>query len=129
MTVNVGGCHSVLGDWTLPMNSGGHEVGIGIFDGTFTMPASSVGEGSMTFPLSGEVTGAECPFHHFNTALCSLTWDAVVTSPASARVSSRTARTTSTSRSSPARRLPRSPRPRPNMTTSWCRSSTTCSSR
>jgi hypothetical protein len=79
VTVDVGGCDSVLGDWSLPMGSGGHEVGVGIFDGTFTMPHSRIGEASMTFPLKGEVTGGECPFNHFNTALCSLTWDAVVT--------------------------------------------------
>jgi hypothetical protein len=79
VTVNVGGCDGQMGDWSLPMGSGGHEVGVGIFDGAFTMPNSRIGEATMSFPLSGEVTGAECPFHHFNTALCSLTWDAVVT--------------------------------------------------
>ena len=79
VTVNVGGCDGQMGDWSLPMGSGGQPVGVGIFDGAFTIPHTRIGEATMTFPLSGEVTGAECPFHHFNTALCSLTWDAVVT--------------------------------------------------
>jgi opacity protein-like surface antigen len=77
--VKVGGCDSVMGDWMLPITSGGDEVGVGIFDGRFDMPASRVGEASMTFPLSGEVTGAGCPFNHFNSVLCSLTWEALVT--------------------------------------------------
>ncbi|HEX8205879.1 MAG TPA: hypothetical protein VF587_07465 [Solirubrobacteraceae bacterium] len=73
------GCGGQMPDWSLQMGSGGQPVGVGIFDGSFTLPHSRIGEATMTFPLSGEVTGAECPFNHFNTALCSLTWDAVVT--------------------------------------------------
>ena len=77
--VNVSGCEASMPGWGFKMGSGDHPVGVGIFDGAFTMPHSRIGEASMTFPLSGEVTGNECPFFHFNTALCSLTWDAVVT--------------------------------------------------
>jgi hypothetical protein len=79
VTIDVGGCDGQMGNWSLPMGSGGQPVGVGIFDGAFKLPHSRVGEATMSFPLSGEVTGAECPFNHFNTALCSLTWDAVVT--------------------------------------------------
>ncbi len=79
VTVDVGGCDAPMQSWKLPMGSNGHPVGIGIFDGAFTVPHSRIGEASMTFPLSGKVTGGECPFNHFNTVLCSLTWDAVVT--------------------------------------------------
>lgn len=79
VTVDVGGCDGQMPSWSLPMGSGGQPVGVGIFDGAFTIPHSRIGEASMSFPLSGEVTGGECPFHHFDTALCSLTWDAVVT--------------------------------------------------
>jgi hypothetical protein len=78
VTVDVGGC-DVMGAWKLPMGSGGQPVGIGIFDGAFTVPHSRIGEASMSFPLSGKVTGGECPMNHTLTVLCSLTWDAVVT--------------------------------------------------
>jgi hypothetical protein len=79
VTVDVGGCDGQMPSWSLPMGSGGQPVGVGIFDGAFTIAHARIGEAKMTFPLSGEVTGAECPFNHFNTALCSLTWEAVVT--------------------------------------------------
>jgi hypothetical protein len=72
-------CGEPVGPWTLAMGSGAAEVGMGIFDGSFTMPHDMVGEGQMVFPLKGEVTGAECPFNHFNTVMCSLTWNATVT--------------------------------------------------
>ena len=78
-TVRVGGCPGGLGNWDYPFTSGGMPVGTGIFDGVVMLPHSRIGEGSMTFPLSGAVSGAECPHAHFNTALCSLTWDATVT--------------------------------------------------
>ena len=77
--VQVHTCSAYMPEWTYPFGSGGEEVGVGIFDGAFKMPTSRIGEGSMTFPLKGEVTGSACPFHHFNTVLCSLTWDATVT--------------------------------------------------
>lgn len=77
--VSVSGCQAGMPGWGFQMGSGDHPVGVGIFDGAFAIPHSRIGEASMTFPLSGEVTGNECPFFHFNTALCSLTWDAVVT--------------------------------------------------
>jgi hypothetical protein len=77
--VSVSGCQAQMPGWGFQMGSADHPVGVGIFDGSFKVPHSRVGEASMTFPLSGEVTGNECPFFHFNTALCSLTWDAVVT--------------------------------------------------
>lgn len=79
VTVDVGACDGQMPDWKLPIGSGGQPVGVGIFDSAFTLPHSRIGEATMTFPLSGEVTGAECPFNHFNTALCSLTWEAIVT--------------------------------------------------
>ena len=78
-TVRVGGCPGGLGPWDYAFASGGMPVGVGIFDGVVMLPHSRIGEGSMTFPLSGAVTGAECPNAHFNTVLCSLTWDATVT--------------------------------------------------
>jgi hypothetical protein len=78
-TVRVGGCPGGLGNWDYPFTSGGMPVGTGIFDGVIMLPHDRIGEGSMTFPLSGAVAGSECPNAHFNTALCSLTWDATVT--------------------------------------------------
>jgi hypothetical protein len=77
--VQVHDCGSVMAPWTFAVGSDGAEVGVGIFDGAFTMPTSRIGEGSMTFPLKGAVTGSSCPFNHHNTVLCSLTWDATVT--------------------------------------------------
>lgn len=79
-TVAVGGCDLAgMGTWQLPFTSGGAEVGIGAFDGSFTVPHGRIGEAAMTFPLHGEVTGASCPMHHAKTVLCSLSWDATVT--------------------------------------------------
>ncbi len=78
-TVSVGGCPGGLGNWDYPFTSGGMPVGTGIFDGVVMLPHDRIGDGSMTFPLSGAVSGGECPNAHFNTALCSLTWDATVT--------------------------------------------------
>lgn len=80
VTIAVGGCDLAgMGTWQLPLGSGGDEVGVGVFDGSFTVPHGRIGEASMTFPLRGEVTGSSCPMHHAKTALCSLTWDATVT--------------------------------------------------
>ena len=78
-TIRVGGCPANLGPWDYAFTSGGVPVGVGLFDGAITLPHTRIGERSMTFPLSGAVTGTECPNAHFNTALCSLTWDATVT--------------------------------------------------
>lgn len=79
-TVEMSGCGlDAMNGWQVPFTSGGEEVGIGIFDGAFTMPNEMVGQGQMVFPLSGEVTGSSCPGAHINTVLCSLTWDATVT--------------------------------------------------
>jgi hypothetical protein len=78
-TIRVGGCPANLGPWDYAFTSGGVPAGAGIFDGTIMLPHTRIGEASMTFPLTGAVTGAECPNAHFNTALCSLTWDATVT--------------------------------------------------
>ena len=72
-------CGSAVPPWTMDFGSDGQEVGIGIFDGAFSMPYSMLGQGEMIFPLKGEVTGTSCPFHHDKTVLCSLTWDAAVT--------------------------------------------------
>ena len=77
--IQVGGCPNGLGPWEYTFGSGADPVGVGIFDGTFSVPHSRIGEAEMTFPLKGEVTGSSCPNHHFNTALCSLTWEATVT--------------------------------------------------
>lgn len=77
-TVAIGACDVPM-DWSIPFGSGGDPVGVGLWDGTFTMPASRVGEASMSFPLKGVVQGAGCPFTHALTVQCSLTWDAVVT--------------------------------------------------
>jgi len=78
-TIRVGGCPSGFGPWDYTFDSGGDPVGVGLFDGAVTLPHARVGEASMTFPLSGAVSGTSCPNAHFNTALCSLTWDATVT--------------------------------------------------
>jgi hypothetical protein len=78
-TVGVGGCPGGLGNWDYPFTSGGMPVGTGIFDGVVMLSHDRIGDGSMSFPLSGAVSGGECPNAHFNTALCSLTWDATVT--------------------------------------------------
>ena len=79
LTVAVGACEvAAMGTWHLPMTSGGAEVGIGVFDGSFNVPHDRIGEAAMTFPLHGEVTGTSCPMHHAKTVLCSLTWDATV---------------------------------------------------
>ena len=80
LTVAVGGCDLAgMGTWQLPITSGGQEVGVGIFDGAFTVPHERIGEATMTFPLKGEVTGTSCPMFHAQTVLCSLTWNATVT--------------------------------------------------
>jgi hypothetical protein len=78
-TIRVGGCPANLGPWDYAFTSGGVPVGAGIFDGAIALLHSRIGEASMSFPLSGAVTGTECPNAHFNTALCSLTWDATAT--------------------------------------------------
>lgn len=77
-TVQIGGCPPMPA-WQMAVGSDGDPVGVGIFDGSFSFPDDRIGEASMTFPLKGSVTGAGCPFNHFNTVLCSLTWDATVT--------------------------------------------------
>jgi hypothetical protein len=80
VTVAVGGCDLAgMGTWPLQLGSGGDEVGIGVFDGSFSVPHDRIGEAAMSFPLHGEVTGASCPMHHAMTVLCSLSWDATVT--------------------------------------------------
>ena len=80
VTVAVGGCDLAgMGTWHLPLGSSGDEVGIGVFDGSFSLPHGRIGEATMSFRLHGEVTGSSCPMHHANTVLCSLTWDATVT--------------------------------------------------
>jgi hypothetical protein len=79
VTVRVGGCDLPgMQAWDLRLDSGGAPVGVGRFDGAFAVPHARIGEAAMTFPLAGEVTGAACPFHHEQTALCSLTWTATV---------------------------------------------------
>lgn len=77
-TVKVGGCDGQMPDWRFAVGSGTDPVGVGIFDGAFVLPHSRIGEDVLEFPLRGEVTGSSCPFHHQNTALCSLTWEAKV---------------------------------------------------
>jgi hypothetical protein len=77
MAISVGDC-GPMPNWSLVLGATDDPVGVGMFDGTFTFPHSLIGQGSLSFPLQGEVTGSSCPFHHFNTALCSLTWQATV---------------------------------------------------
>jgi hypothetical protein len=77
--VSITGCDAGVPGWKLPFGSAHDEVGVGIFDGAFSIPDSRIGEANMTFPLKGEVTGTSCPFHHSLTVLCSLTWNATVT--------------------------------------------------
>lgn len=54
------------------------EVGTGMWDADFTVPASMIGQEEMRFPVSKTVTGPDCPGFDEETTICELSWTAEV---------------------------------------------------
>ncbi len=70
-------CGSV-GKYPKRFDAMGAALGSSVWDDEFTMPAGSVGTEEIRIPVSGQVTGPECPGFDEETTLCELSWTADV---------------------------------------------------
>lgn len=79
LTTSIGGCTGGLPPHLKRFDSFGAPVGQGPFDAKFDFPRSRIGDGTITFPISGGAAGQDCPGYDEETVLCSLTWEGTVT--------------------------------------------------